>query len=78
MAGQEDRADLVSELFAQLTARFEDAAGIAGESQARLSAGELRANARGIQAIIAEANILSRAITELLEGPDRGKSLCRR
>jgi hypothetical protein len=69
MAGREERdnrADIVSAMFALLTARLEDAAGMAGNSQARLADKNLRANIATIEGIIAEAGTVAKAIAALL------------
>ena len=64
--GYDERADLVSAKFAQLTARYEDAAGIAGDAQSRLPITALLANADTLQVLHAEAGTLLTAICNLL------------
>jgi len=65
--GYDERADLVSAKFAQLTARYEDAAGIAGDAQARLPSTALLASADTLQVLHAEAGTLLTAICDLLQ-----------
>ena len=43
---QRQRADLISRLFALITMKLEDAAGIAADCQGRLAIDELNAHAR--------------------------------
>ena len=59
-------ADVTSALFALLTARLEDAAGIAGECQARLPRAELRRGIETLQSLLAEARTLRAALALLL------------
>jgi hypothetical protein len=76
MAGQEeqgDQADLVAEMFALLTGRLEDAAGIAGESQGRQPPAVLRSNAETLTEIIAEAATLLATVAEVLRDSGSGQ-----
>jgi hypothetical protein len=64
--GRDEQADLVAEMFAGLTGRLEDAAGIAAESQAPLPASVLRANAEHLGKVIAEAATLLARVAAML------------
>jgi hypothetical protein len=62
-----ERRDLVGRLFADLTAKFEDAATLAAEGQGpRLPVEHLRSIAAAIAEHMAEARELSNQVTELL------------
>ena len=62
-----ERRDLVGRLFADLTAKFEDAAMLAAEGQGpRQPPEQLRSIAASIAQHIAEARELTRQVTELL------------
>lgn len=65
---QDQRADLVSRLFAQLTARFEDAATIAAECQGAQLVEELVEGAERLSDIAQDAATVAEAIVEIL-GP---------
>ena len=64
---QDERADLVSRLFAQLTSRFEDAATIAAECQGDRPAEELKRGAEGLREIGQDAATVAEVIDELIE-----------
>jgi hypothetical protein len=63
---QEERADLISRMFALITAKLEDAATIAVECQGRRANEELCNNAMKIQDLCAEATTVTEAVTALL------------
>lgn len=63
---QDERADLVSRLFAQLTGRFEDAATIASECQAARPPQELIKGAEQLREIGQDAATIAEAIVELI------------
>lgn len=66
---QEQRAELVSRLFALLTAKLEDGAAIAGNCQARLTAAQLRDGAAELGELVSEAGTLAAAVSALLGHP---------
>jgi hypothetical protein len=63
---QEQRAELVSRLFALLTAKLEDASAIAANCQARLTAAQLRGGAADLGDLVSEAGTLAAAASALL------------
>ena len=72
-----DQAELIARLFALVTARCEDAAGIAGHCQGPCPDAELRAGAEQIASMVAETGTLVSAITALLgAGPAPGEPPC--
>jgi hypothetical protein len=68
---QEERADLIARMFALLTAKLEDAAGIAADCQARRPAEELCEGADKLVTLSEEATVLALAARALLaeKGP---------
>ena len=62
------RADLVSRLFAMLTARFEDAAALAAEGQGKRSDDRLGEIARELVEVSDDVMTLARAVGVVLEG----------
>lgn len=66
---QDERADLVSRLFAQLTSRFEDAAAIAAECQGARPGEELTEGAERLRDIAQDAATVAEAIVELIGLP---------
>lgn len=68
--GRHGHADIIAGLFAMLTGRLEDGAGIAGDSQARLPAPALRNNGCDLRDLLDEAAILLGAIAALLVDAD--------
>lgn len=56
----------MSRLFAQLTARFEDAAAIAAECQGERPAAELVEGAERLRDIAQDAGTIAKAIVELI------------
>lgn len=66
---QEQLAELLSRLFALLTAKLEDASAIAANCQARLTAGRLRSGAADLEDLAAEAATLAAAASALLRDP---------
>jgi hypothetical protein len=66
---KEQLAELVSRLFALLTAKLEDASAIAANCQARLTAGQLRSGAADLEDLAAEAGTLAAAASALLRDP---------
>jgi hypothetical protein len=63
---QDKRAELLSRMFALLTAKCEDAATIAVECQARLTADLLREGAAELEDVLGEAATLAAAVSALL------------
>lgn len=66
---QEQQAELVSRVFALLTAKLEDASAIAANCQARLTAAQLRSGAAELEDLVAEAGTLAAAASALLRDP---------
>lgn len=64
---QDERAGLVSRLFAQLTSRFEDAAELAADCQGARTAQELKKGAERLREIGQDAATVAEAIDELIE-----------
>ena len=64
---QDERADLVSRLFAQLTSRFEDAATIAAECQGDRPAEKLKRGAKRLRETGQDAATVAEVIVELIE-----------
>ena len=65
---QRERAGLVSRLFALITMKLEDAAGIAADCQGQLPLEELRESAEKLDALISEAaTVLAGAAAVLTE-----------
>ena len=58
-AERDDLTDHIPALFALVTGRLEDAAGIAGECQAPLPISELHAKSAAIKAIVGESMTIS-------------------
>lgn len=65
-----ERADLISRLFALLTARLEDAAGLAAECQGSRPTTDLLERARELVTLSEEVVTLSAAALALLERSD--------
>lgn len=63
---RQERADLISRIFALITAKLEDAATIAVECQRRLTHEELRDNAVKLHELCTEATSITEAVTALL------------
>lgn len=63
---QRERADLISRMFALITAKLEDAATIAAECQRRRTREELRDNAMKLHELCTEATSITEAVTVLL------------
>lgn len=63
---QKQRAELISRLFALLTAKLEDGSAIAANCQARLTAGQLRDGAAELGELVGEAGTLAAAVSALL------------
>ena len=63
---RDERADLISRLFALLTARLEDAATIAAEGQGRGSREEQHQGAQQLASQIDEAATVNQAILALI------------
>ena len=63
---QDQRADLVSRVFAQLTGRFEDAATIAAECQGALPVEELVKGAEQLRDIGQDAATVAEAIAAII------------
>lgn len=63
----EDRCELTSELFALLTARLEDAAGLAAEGQGRSPAATCLDLANSVAEVAGQARAVALAIAALLE-----------
>lgn len=68
---QDERADLVSRLFAQQTSRFEDAAAIAAECQGTRPREELTEGAEWLRDIAQDAATVAEAIVALIESTRR-------
>ena len=64
--GPDERADLISRLFALLTARLEDAAAMAAECQGRGSREEHPQRAQQLGSLIDEAATVNQAIVALI------------
>lgn len=62
----EERAELVSRTFALITAKLEDAATLAAESQGRHPRVTLRENAEKLRDLLAEAITVSDCVIALL------------
>ena len=62
----EVRADLISRTFALITAKCEDAASLAAESQRRHSSEVLRENAEKLRDLMSETSTVIDCITALL------------
>lgn len=62
----EDRAELISRMFALLTAKLEDAATIAAECQGRLPPQQLRERAGTLEDLVGETATLSAAVAALI------------
>jgi hypothetical protein len=67
---QENRAELISRMFALLTAKLEDAATIAAECQARLSPAQLLEGAAKLEDLVSQTATVAAAVSALLI--DRG------
>ena len=65
----DERTDLVSRLFAQLTARFEDAATVAAECQGSRPVAELVEGAERLSDIARDAATVADAIVAILGPP---------
>ena len=65
---QEERADLISRTFALITAKCEDAATLAAESQGRQPSDVLRENAEKLQDLMSETSTVIDCVTALLTG----------
>ena len=66
---QRERADHFSRLFALITMKLEDAAGIAADCQARRAEGELRGGAPKLDVLITEVGkVLAGSAALLAEG----------
>jgi hypothetical protein len=63
------RADLVSRLFAMVTAKLEDGATLAAQCQARLPLAELNRGIEQLQSLIDEAETITCAALMLLGEP---------
>lgn len=63
---QVNRAELISRMFALLTAKLEDAATIAAECQARLSPEQLGVGAAKLEDLGAETATIAAAVSVLL------------
>jgi acyl-CoA reductase-like NAD-dependent aldehyde dehydrogenase len=63
---QDERADLVSRLFAQLTSRFEDAATIAAECQGAPPSDELSQGAERLREMGQDAATIAEVIVDLI------------
>ena len=63
---QEERAELISRTFALITAKCEDAATLAAESQGRQPSEVLRENAEKLRDLTSEISTVIDRITELL------------
>ena len=61
-----DRADLISQMFAVLTARLEDGAALAAECQGRRPVGELRQDLLDLREVITDAGAVADAIRAVL------------
>ncbi len=66
-SARDDLENLLAAMFALLTARLEDAAGLAGTCQARLGSDRLRTEIGKLDGIITEATTICAAIAALLE-----------
>lgn len=66
----ENRAELISRMFALLTAKLEDAATIAAECQSRLPPEKLRAEAAKVQDLVSETATVTAAVSALLGTPN--------
>ena len=64
---QQERADLISRVFALITGKLEDAATLAVECQGRRRKEELRNDAMKLQDLCTEAKTITEAVTALLE-----------
>lgn len=67
----DERAERIAAAFALLTARLEDAAGLAGEGQAHKPDVELKLLARQIADLTNEAGVIAGALAELLLASDQ-------
>ena len=63
---QEERTELVSRMFALLTAKLEDAATLAAESQGRHAIAELIENASALRELVREALIVVDGVEALI------------
>jgi hypothetical protein len=63
---QENLAELISRMFALLTAKLEDAATIAAECQARLPLEQLRGGAAKLEDLVSEAGTVAASVSALL------------
>jgi len=63
---QENRAELISRIFALLTAKLEDAAAIAADCQAKLPAEQLREGTAKLEDLVNEPATLGAAVAALL------------
>ena len=63
---QEERAELISRMFALLTAKLEDAATLAAESQSRRASAELIENASALRELVREALIVAEGVEALI------------
>ena len=63
---QQERAELVSRTFALITAKLEDAAALAAQSQGRQPLDALRKNAEKLREILVETATVADCVTVLL------------
>ena len=66
---QENRAELISRMFALLTAKLEDAATIAAQCQARLPPEQLRDTAAELEHLVSQTATVAAAVSALLRDP---------
>lgn len=67
---QEARADLVSRLFALITMKLEDAAGIATEGQGRHPITELQPMTQQLETLLAETSTITAGLVAVLADAD--------
>lgn len=63
---QENRVELISRMFALLTAKLEDAATICAECQGRLPPEQLREGATKVEDLVSQTATVAAAVTALL------------
>lgn len=70
---QENPAELISRMFALLTAKLEDAATIAAECQGRLPSEQLREGAAKLEDLVSQTATVAAAVSALLRDPPSDK-----